>query len=105
MVASSSSSQRWSLFVSAHSGTPTGTEADSIDRCRDRLHKRNLPANVSIAQLRAFFVYGLVPLFKYLQLAVAASVRTLWTRTFLGEQMYEILKIAAGRSHLLRTYE
>ena len=93
-------SQTLTLAVSARGGPPPGGEDELITTIRQR---RNAGAAAdSDIVLRTYLLHGLAPLAKYL--VRAHSDIGGWDATALGDYAFEVLKITAYRTKLMKRY-
>ena len=93
-------SQTLTLAVSARGGPPPGGEDELITTIRQR---RNAGAAAdSDIVLRTYLLHGLAPLVKYL--VRAHSDIGGWDATALGDYAFEVLKITAYRTKLMKRY-
>ena len=103
MVASSAIPQQLVLLISQVGGAPTGNEAALVETTRDRFSAHKIPRDASEEQLRRWFLYGCVPVVRWLQSACPDIVS--WGQEKLGVQVWVSLQIIAGRAHFLRKFK
>ena len=94
--------QKLQLLVTQRNGTPTGTEDAVIEEMRKKL---KLPVGTQTNErLVAQFLFGVHPLLIYVKSALPAADVGAMSAEQLGECIYELFKIAAGHTSLVKLY-